>query len=60
MGKDRLTAFSDGVIAITLGQKIESVERWGIVPDRRSLGKRWTNYTHHPGGIAALTLARKL
>jgi hypothetical protein len=30
---------------IPLGQKIESVERWGIVPVRRSLGKRWTNYT---------------
>ena len=25
--------------------KIESVERWGIVPVRRSLGRRWTNYT---------------
>jgi hypothetical protein len=28
-----------------LGQKIESVERGGIVPVRRSLGKLWTNYT---------------
>jgi hypothetical protein len=32
-------------IGIALGQKIESVERWGIVPVRRSLGKLWTNYT---------------
>ena len=29
----------------SLGQKIEAVESWGIVPVRRSLGRRWTNYT---------------
>jgi len=28
-----------------LGQKIEAVESWGIVPVRRSLCRRWTNYT---------------
>jgi hypothetical protein len=30
---------------LPLGQKIEAVESWGIVPVRRSLGRRWTNYT---------------
>src|SRR5213082_61826 len=34
-----------GGIPIPLGQKIESVERRGVVPVQRSLGNRWTNYT---------------
>src|SRR5207248_7207157 len=34
-----------GGIPIPLGQKIESVERRGVVPVQRSLGNRLTNYT---------------